>query len=177
MAHLEAFRAAFDAEARRILCEDDLRGCLWSDGELTVGELALEIAEQLRAGGPWGQGFPEPVFDNVFEVVSQQPLSGGKHRKLGVRLPGMKTTVEAVAFNWANRAPLASGWPINWMSMSGGIRGACNCWCGRTGLAVGAWPVRAGRQPLRFWARRPGAADCRALRPPALLPFHIPPPG
>ena len=105
MAHLETFRAAFDAEARRILGEDDLRGCLWSDGELTVEELALEIAEQLRAGGPWGQGFPEPVFDNVFEVVSQQPLSGGKHLKLGVRLPGMNPAVEAVAFNRAEPCP------------------------------------------------------------------------
>jgi single-stranded-DNA-specific exonuclease len=104
-AHLEAFRAAFDAEARRILREEDLQGCLWSDGELAAAEIALETAEQLRAGGPWGQGFPEPVFDNVFEVVSQQPMGGGKHLKLGVQLPGMKEAVEAVVFNRAEPCP------------------------------------------------------------------------
>lgn len=104
-AHLEAFRAAFDAEARRMLREEDLQGCLWSDGELTVEEIALETAEQLQTGGPWGQGFPEPVFDNVFQVVSQQPMGGGKHLKLGVQLPGMKEAVEAVVFNRAEPCP------------------------------------------------------------------------
>lgn len=105
MAHLESFRAAFDAEAHRLLGEDDLQGCLWSDGELTAGELALDTAEQLRAGGPWGQGFPEPLFDNVFEVVTQQPFSDGKHLRLGLRLPGMKTALAAVAFNRAEPCP------------------------------------------------------------------------
>ena len=104
-AHLDVFRAAFDVEARRMLCEDDLRGCLWSDGELTAEELVLDMAEQLRAAGPWGQGFPEPLFDNVFEVVWQQPMGGGKHLKLGVQLSGMKTAVEAVVFNRAEPCP------------------------------------------------------------------------
>lgn len=104
-AHLAAFQDAFDAEARRVLREEDLRGCLWSDGELTAAELQLDMAELVRAGGPWGQGFPEPLFDNVFEVVSQQFFSDHRHLRLNVRLPGAGATVEAVAFNRTEPCP------------------------------------------------------------------------
>ena len=104
-AHLAAFQDAFDAEARRVLREEDLRGCLWSDGELTAAELQLEAAELVRAGGPWGQGFPEPLFDNVFEVASQQFFSDHRHLRLNVRLPGAGATVEAVAFNRTEPCP------------------------------------------------------------------------
>lgn len=104
-AHLATFQDAFDAEARKVLREEDLRGCLWSDGELTAAELQLDVAEQVRAGGPWGQGFPEPLFDNVFEVASQQFFSDRRHLRLQVRLPGTCATVEAVAFNRSEPCP------------------------------------------------------------------------
>lgn len=103
--HLAAFQTAFDLEVRRVLREEDLQGWLFSDGELTAAELCLDVAEQVRAGGPWGQGFPEPLFDNVFEVVSQQPFADRKHLKCAVRLPGTTATMEAVAFNRAEPCP------------------------------------------------------------------------
>ncbi len=100
--HLEAFRRAFDAEIRRWLTVEDLRGQLLSDGELEPAEFSLEVAELLREAGPWGQGFPEPLFDGVFEVAAHQVLKN-RALKLWLRLPGMKQPVEAVAFNRPDR--------------------------------------------------------------------------
>jgi len=93
----ELFCEAFDAEVRRRLAPEDLCDQLYSDGELSAAEISLEVAEQLRDAGPWGAGFPEPLFDGVFEVVSWQPLQG-KHVKLILRLAG-GDCVEAIAFN------------------------------------------------------------------------------
>ena len=96
--HLSAFQSAFDAEVRGQLRPEDLNGCLWSDGELEPADFSLETAEQLREAGPWGQGFPEPVFDGVFEVTAHRIMKD-QHLKLWLRPPGMKQPVEAVAFH------------------------------------------------------------------------------
>ncbi len=96
--HLPAFQAAFDAEVRAQLRLEDLNGNLWSDGELESAELSLDTADQLREAGPWGQGFSEPLFDGVFEVTSHRVMKE-QHLKLSLRLPGVSSPLEAVAFN------------------------------------------------------------------------------
>lgn len=96
--HLEAFRSAFDEEVSHHLSEDDLQGKVISDGELAPDELSLAVAELLRDAGPWGQGFPEPLFDGLFDVATQRVV-GEKHLKLGLRLPGAVKTLDAIAFN------------------------------------------------------------------------------
>ena len=95
---LEKFRAAFDAEVRRHLGPADLCKELQSDGELAEGDLCLSMAEQLRAAGPWGQGFPEPLFDGTFEVVNRR-IIGERHLKLMLRLPSSRQVIDAIAFN------------------------------------------------------------------------------
>ena len=97
-AHLEAFREAFDEEVSRHLSDSDLQGRIISDGELSDEELSLPVAELLRASGPWGQGFPEPVFDGCFDVVSQRVV-GEKHLKLTLHAPHHAKALEAIAFN------------------------------------------------------------------------------
>lgn len=94
----ERFSAAFDEEVRRHLGPEDLRREILSDGFLGEDELDLSVAEALRAGGPWGQGFPEPLFDGVFELINRR-IVGGKHLKLTVRLPESSQSVDAIAFN------------------------------------------------------------------------------
>lgn len=106
--HLEAFQEAFDAEVSRHLSEGDLQGKILSDGELTAEELSLPTAELLREAGPWGQGFPEPVFDGKFEVVSQRVV-GQKHLKLTLRASRNAKPVDAIAFNKVQEGP-ASGY-------------------------------------------------------------------
>ena len=96
--HLPAFRDAFAEEVRRWLNDEALQGKIWSDGELAATDLNLDLAERLRAGGPWGQGFPEPVFDGDFDVVAERVV-GEKHLKLSLRPPSTNKTVDAIAFN------------------------------------------------------------------------------
>ncbi len=105
-ADLDAFAAAFDEEVRRHLGEEDLAGVLLSDGELRPEDLSLPLAEALREGGPWGQGFPEPLFDGEFALV-QQRIVGERHLKLTLRLgTGGATLFDAIAFGQADHHPL-----------------------------------------------------------------------
>jgi single-stranded-DNA-specific exonuclease len=100
---LAEFQAAFEAEVRRHLDPAELRGVIYSDGELAAEEISLDVAELLRDAGPWGQGFPEPVFDGRFEVA-QRRCVGERHLKLVLRLPGTERHVDAIAFNTALEA-------------------------------------------------------------------------
>ncbi|WP_028239947.1 single-stranded-DNA-specific exonuclease RecJ [Stutzerimonas azotifigens] len=105
--NLGAFCAAFDAEARRQLCEDDLAGRLLSDGQLGPEEFHLELARALRHAGPWGQHFPEPVFHGVFQLVDQRLLKE-RHLKLVLKTECGSVTLDGIAFNidrelWPNR--------------------------------------------------------------------------
>jgi len=96
--HFEAFGAAFAAEVGRHLNDDDLHAVIHSDGELAAEELSLENAELLRASGPWGQGFPEPVFHGEFEVLSRRVV-GERHLKFTVRRGRASRPLDAIAFN------------------------------------------------------------------------------
>jgi len=97
-ANLGAFAAAFDAEVRKQLDEDDLTGRMLSDGQLGIEEFHLELAKALRQAGPWGQQFPEPMFHGVFQVV-QQRIVGEKHLKLVLKTECGGRTLDGIAFN------------------------------------------------------------------------------
>ena len=95
-----AFAAAFDAEVRRQLSDEDLTGRLLSDGQLSAEEFHLELARALRHAGPWGQHFPEPQFHGVFEVVQQRLVGKGEnHLKLVVKTECGSLSLDAIAFN------------------------------------------------------------------------------
>lgn len=99
--HFDAFSQAFDAEIRLRLSPDALQGRLLSDGELEPGDFSLDTAKLLRDAGPWGQGFPEPLFDGVFEVISHQVMRDGKTLKLCLQPPATTLKLEAIAFKRA----------------------------------------------------------------------------
>jgi single-stranded-DNA-specific exonuclease len=96
-ARFQEFRTAFDAEARRWLDGSDLAGVLHTDGELEAAALTLECAELLREAGPWGQGFPEPLFDGEFRLLERRVL-GGAHLKLVLEHAAGAPRYEAIAF-------------------------------------------------------------------------------
>ncbi|MGR5067846.1 single-stranded-DNA-specific exonuclease RecJ [Vibrio alfacsensis] len=77
----ERFSRLFDDVVKKELDEASLKGIILSDGELKPEEFSMHVAEQLRAGGPFGQAFPEPIFDGEFKVLHQK-LVGEKHLKL-----------------------------------------------------------------------------------------------
>ena len=102
--NFSAFARAFDEEVRRHLDEDQLHGVLLSDGPLTAEEIDLELAELIRAGGPWGQGFEEPLFHGEFEILERR-IVGEHHLKLSLRPPHSNRVLDAIAFyttdaNW-----------------------------------------------------------------------------
>lgn len=68
-----------------------------SDGNLNETDLSLDFARLLRRSGPWGQGFPEPLFDDEFDVLDSKILSG-LHLKLKVRKKGGGKALDAIAF-------------------------------------------------------------------------------
>lgn len=93
----ERFRRAFEEEVNRRLSPHDLCGDVLSDGELADEDLTVALAELLRDAGPWGQGFPEPVFDGRFDVLDRR-IVGERHLKLQLRQTGRRA-FNAIAFN------------------------------------------------------------------------------
>ncbi|MCC3816559.1 single-stranded-DNA-specific exonuclease RecJ [Vibrio parahaemolyticus] len=98
----ERFSRLFDEVVKKELDEAVLKGVILTDGELKPEEFSMHIAEQLRAGGPFGQAFPEPIFDGEFKVLHQK-LVGEKHLKLMLEplYKGHPTNVmiDGIAFN------------------------------------------------------------------------------
>jgi single-stranded-DNA-specific exonuclease len=93
-----AFARAFDEEIRKHLTADRLQGEIHSDGELAPDDMGIELADMLRNAGPWGQNFPEPVFDGQFKLLEQR-IVGGKHLKMTLALAKNAPPIEAIAFN------------------------------------------------------------------------------
>ena len=98
---------------------------IYSDGELAGEDLTMEVAELIRAAGPWGQGFPEPVFDGLFEIVDKR-IVGEYHLKLKIKSPGGRREIEAIAFNITNRS-----WPKGTTSINAVYRIDINEYMGR----------------------------------------------
>jgi len=96
--HYPAFAAAFDEEVSRHLSRDELSGVIYSDGELSGQELSLETAQLLRDASPWGQGFPAPVFEGNFNVVSHRVV-GQRHLKMTLSPERGGSQIDAIAFN------------------------------------------------------------------------------
>ncbi|MBO2553776.1 single-stranded-DNA-specific exonuclease RecJ [Shewanella algae] len=94
----EQFAEAFDACVRELLTLEDLNGELFSDGELPLECFTLDTAQLLRDAGPWGQAFPEPLFDGHFRIL-QQRLVAEKHLKLVLETECGRIMADAIAFN------------------------------------------------------------------------------
>jgi single-stranded-DNA-specific exonuclease len=94
--NFDKFQDVFNELAGKWLNEEDLQSVILSDGELDSSHLTLAFAEQLRDAGPWGQSFPEPLFDDTFKLV-QQRIVGEKHLKIVVEKQG--EVFDGIAFN------------------------------------------------------------------------------
>jgi single-stranded-DNA-specific exonuclease len=97
-ARLDEFARAFDAEVAR-WSAGAAADAVETDGELAPGEIALDTAQALRAGGPWGQAFPEPSFDGLFNVRNARVI-GERHLKMWVEVPRSGRAFDAIAFNY-----------------------------------------------------------------------------
>jgi len=106
-AQLAAFEQAWQAHAAQMLDANLLQAELPSDGELRPQEFDRFHAEALRDGGPWGQGFPEPLFDGRFDVLEWRTV-GESHLKLSLRHPDRREPLSAIHFGgWRGTPPPA----------------------------------------------------------------------
>lgn len=103
---LPRFQAAFEDCAAAMLSPDLLQDVILSDGAMLPDDCGIETALALRDGGPWGQGFAEPLFDDVFEVVGWKIL-GEQHLKLELARPGVAgQRLNAIHFSgWTGEPP------------------------------------------------------------------------
>lgn len=104
---LASFSEHFDAVIREAIDDDMRQAVLWTDGELVPAEISMQSAQALRVAGPWGQAFPQPLFDNVLVCDEQRSMGQtGKHRRLRVRDPRNNRGHDAVMFNVDEDIPL-----------------------------------------------------------------------
>jgi single-stranded-DNA-specific exonuclease len=101
---LDAFSDAFDRAVRDTLRAEDLEAAITTDGPLSPDELHLETATLLKRAGPWGQHFPEPLFDGNFRVVSQR-IVGENHLKLVLQPEEGGAIIDGIAFNTGPEVP------------------------------------------------------------------------
>ena len=97
-ADIGRFAEEFDTTARARLNADQLDAVLHTDGELGPVDFTLELAQRLRDAGPWGQAFPEPLFDGVFAVDSCRVV-GENHWRLKLRCEDTAQSLDAMRFN------------------------------------------------------------------------------
>lgn len=95
---LTLFQQRFNEVVSDWLDDTALQGVILTDGPLAPQEMTLESAELLRQGGPWGQGFPEPVFDGRFRLLQQRRV-GERHLKVLVEPCGGGPLLDGIAFN------------------------------------------------------------------------------
>lgn len=92
------FSAIFAETVSRYVTHDPLFRVIETDGELSQDDFTLENAELLKEAGPWGQYFPEPLFDGEFIILSQR-LVADKHLKMTVQPKNSTRTIDAIAFH------------------------------------------------------------------------------
>lgn len=101
---LDTFKLALSLTAKKHLTAEQLTAVIYTDGELPKDCFDIGFAQLLQNAGPWGQAFPEPVFDGEFSLISQKMLSH-KHLKMMLQT-AQGTLVDAIWFNADNKA-----WP------------------------------------------------------------------
>lgn len=95
--NLASFKLLFNQELAKQISQEILEQNILTDGSLADDDFNLQIAHQLADAGPWGQGFPEPLFEGIFKIENQRLLKE-KHLKLQLKLESGQQ-LEAIAFN------------------------------------------------------------------------------
>ena len=112
------FALAFDEVVARHLEKVDLEQKVFSDGKLTEKDITIEFTQELSDAGTWGQEFPEPVFDGVFDVI-QVRIVGQQHLKFVLRFPMGDLLIDAICFfvdkpeNWLGTRSIKAAYKLD----------------------------------------------------------------
>ncbi len=90
-------------QMERLYPDADFSGAIVTDGALPGSAFNIDFARSLRDAGPWGSGFPEPIWCGDFVVVEQRTV-GENHLKMRVRPADGGTVLDAIAFSQAGPA-------------------------------------------------------------------------
>lgn len=93
----DTFQQALERSVRHFLDDQPPSPVVLTDGELAAADLSLDFAEALDRLGPWGQRFPEPLFEGAFEVLDHR-IVGGAHLKMVLRPIDGSDPIDAIAF-------------------------------------------------------------------------------
>jgi len=96
--NLSKFSQYFTEEVAQIVSNICLDNVIETDGEIENGFFNLDTVKLLKDNGPWGESFPEPIFDGIF-LVHQQKLVASKHLKLVVEPIDGGPLINCIAFN------------------------------------------------------------------------------
>ena len=94
--HFAEFKQVFE----QLIAEMDeslFTATLWTDGELPASAFQIETVDLLQNLSPWGQKFPQPIFEGVFKILDYRWLKD-VHLKLRVALENGQI-VDAIAFS------------------------------------------------------------------------------
>lgn len=92
------FSEAFAEAVAEEVGQNELCHKIYTDGPLNDEDFTFETAELLRHGGPWGPGFPEPLFDGEFKLINQR-LVGRRHLKMVLQTADSDQYLDGIAFN------------------------------------------------------------------------------
>ena len=110
-----------------------------TDGELAAGELQIDTARMLEQSGPWGQGFPEPLFEGQFEVIDARVL-GEQQNHVRYRLRGGGAEVIAMDFGGIERLQRSGAVTVAY-------RLSVNRWQGNEAVNLHIQHLRSSRPP------------------------------
>ncbi|NHB66568.1 MULTISPECIES: single-stranded-DNA-specific exonuclease RecJ [Acinetobacter] len=94
--HFAEFKQVFE----QLIAEMDeslFTATLWTDGELPASAFQIETVDLLQNLSPWGQKFPQPIFEGIFKILDYRWLKD-VHLKLRVALENGQV-VDAIAFS------------------------------------------------------------------------------
>jgi single-stranded-DNA-specific exonuclease len=103
----ERFSKCFVNTLKDHISLDEMQDECLTDGELSSNDLSIQLAQFIQMAGPWGQHFPEPVFEGQFKVMDKS-IVGENHLKLKLQIDGNNRIFDAIAFNTTDE-----GWPLD----------------------------------------------------------------
>lgn len=98
--HFVAFKTVVEQKIAA-LDPNLLQATLWTDGSLAAIDMNLNTVQQIALYGPWGQKFPSPVFEGVFDIAHAKWLKD-QHLKLTLKLENVQK-IDAIAFHAKER--------------------------------------------------------------------------
>lgn len=95
----DLFNEAITKVMNKFMHKDLLQKIYLSDGELTENQIHLNHALAIESGGPWGQGFDEPLFHGEFKILQVKSLSNGKHGAYTLKTKDGSKMLDGIHFN------------------------------------------------------------------------------